>query len=196
MWYSPARAGLVEQREGREPAQPLVGFGRDLRCGWRGADPEVVHRLHERLRERRVEVHAESGAEGQDVVHGDRAFGCDGLPVDRPERVDEHAAVGELREQCVDGIVEAEQVLLHQDQRRDRGDRFGDRRDAELAVGFDRRRLAAREPSGHAPVDVVTACRQPGHATHGVAVDVAEDGLADPPDPGRVEGTVEGAHGT
>ena len=178
---------LVEQRQCSEPAEPLVGFRGHLGRGRSGADPELVHRLHQRLREGCVEVHAQTGAERQDVVHGDRAFGGDRLAVDRAERVDEHASIGELGEQRVDGIVEAEEVLLHQDQRRHRRDGLGDRRDAEEAVGCDRRVLAAGEVAGDTALDVVAARRQPGHSPDVVGIDVVVDRLADPRDPGCVE---------
>ena len=139
-WYVHRAPGWCSSGSVPSLAEPLVGFRGHLGRGRRGADPELVHRLHQRLRERCVEVHAQSGAEGQHVVHGDRAFGGDRLAVDRAERVDEHASIGELREQPVDRIVESEEVLLHQDQRRHRRDGLGDRRDAEEAVGSDRAR--------------------------------------------------------
>ena len=66
-------------------------------------------------------------------------MGRDGLTVDRPSWLDEHPAVGQLREQLVDRLVEAQPALLDQEQGADRDDRLGHRGDPEDGVVADRR---------------------------------------------------------
>ena len=171
---------LVEQRQRREPADPLVGLGRDLGIRRRGGDAERIDRLHEWLRERRGEVHADAGAERQDVVEGDRPLRGHGVPVDRPLGVDQHPTIGELGYQCIDRVVEAQCVVLHQHQRRDRGDRLRDRRDAEHAVALDGGGFATRERAGCTRVHLLTARRQPRHTPDVVGFHVPGDRLADP----------------
>ena len=141
----PALARLVQQRQGAEPAHPLVGLGRHLRLRRAGAQAELAHRLEQRLRPRRLEVHAEPEPEREHVVQRDRPVGGDGVAVDRAPRVDEHPPVGELGQQVVDGIVEPQPALLDEDQRADGDDRLGHRRDAEDRVAADR--LAPRRGS-------------------------------------------------
>ena len=58
---------------------------------------------------------------GEHVAHGDRSLRGHRL-VDRTGRVDEHAAVGQLGQQVVHLVIELEPPLLHEHQRRHRGD--------------------------------------------------------------------------
>ena len=125
-WYS----------SGSVPSRRIHSSGSGGTCGSRrtGAQPELAHRVEQRLRPRRREVHAEPEPERQHVVHRDRPLGRDGVAVDRPRGVDEHPPVGQLGQQLVDRIVEAQPALLDEEQRADRHDRLGHRGDAEDAV--------------------------------------------------------------
>ena len=62
-----------------------------------------------------------------------------------PVRLDEHPPVGQLRQQLVDRLVEAQPALLDQEQRADGDDRLGHRGDPEDGVAVDRRCLATGE---------------------------------------------------
>ena len=133
----PPLARLVQERQRREPAHPLVGLGRHLRLRWPAAEVERVHRLHERLRPRRGEVHAETEAEREQVVDRDGPVAGTVSPR-RPPAVDEHAPVRQLGKQVVDRVVEPQPALLDEDHRRHGRDRLGHRRDAEDAVAARR----------------------------------------------------------
>jgi hypothetical protein len=185
----PPRAGLVEQRDRAEQADPLVGIRRHLRLGRTAAQTETVQSLEERLRPWRLEVHAEAEPEGEHVVQGDRPVGRDGVAVDRSPPVDEHPPVGELWEQVVDGIVEPQAALLQEDQCGDGGHRLAHRGDAEDRVPLHRGRLAAGQRAGDADLDVLVTGRQPGDAADGAVLDVPGHDLAQPGDPARVEST-------
>ena len=111
----PVLPRLVQQRQRAQPADPLVGFGRTLRPRWSVAQFQRAHRLEQRLRPRRGEVHSESEAEGEHIAERDRAFGRNGLAVDRATRVGEHTPVGELGQQVVDRLVEAQPALLDEE---------------------------------------------------------------------------------
>ncbi len=76
---------------------------------------------------RRREVHAHAQPERQHVVKRDLPLGGHRFPVDRSMSVDEHTPVRQFGKQLVDGIVEAQLVLLHEDERGHRHDRLGHR---------------------------------------------------------------------
>ena len=105
----------------------------------------------------------------------------------------QHPAIGELGQQVVDGLVQVQHPFLDQGHRRDRGDRLGERRDAEdgrpiegrpvgerrgadgvdvgvVAPGHERdetRHLAGREVRGHDVVHVSQSCRRQPAGGHG-----------------------------
>ena len=87
------------------------------------------------FREARSTTDAE--AEGQQVA---RVIGRCAGTVSSSGRVDprQHAPVGEFRQEPVDRIVEAQLASFDQNQRRNRGDRLGHRRDAEQRVALHR----------------------------------------------------------
>ena len=124
-------------------SDPRVGIRGQLRLRRCGGDAEFLGRVEERLRPRPVERHAVAEAERQHVVHRDGADGWHRRAVDRAERIEEHLSIGELGQQVVDRVVEAQPALLDQHERGHRRDRLAHRRDAEHRVALDRRGLAA-----------------------------------------------------
>jgi hypothetical protein len=185
----PPLARLVQQGRGGQPADPLVRVGRHLRLGRTAAEAELTHLLQQRLRPRGGEVHAPPQPERQEVAERDRPVRRDGVAVERPPPVDEHPPIGQLGQQVVDRVVEAQAALLDQDQRADRSDRLGHRGDAEDAVALDGRRFAPAEAARPPHLDVVIAGRQPGDAADVVPFDVAGHDIAESPDPPFVEST-------
>ena len=115
---------------------------------------------------------AQAEGEGEQIAQRDRPFRRHGV-VDRAFEAFQHAPVGKLGQQSVDGIVEAQLALLDQDHRRGRRHRLGHGGDAEDRVAPHRRvafqRLAARAPRhasrrGGSPA---RRCRARRSATHG-----------------------------
>ncbi len=109
--------------------------------------------------------HAEAEAEGQQVAQGDGAVGRDGV-VQRPVEALEHLAVGQLRQQAIDRLVEPQPALLHQDHGRRGGDRLGHGGDAEDRI----------------PLQLVAALAilQAGYVDHGLPMPVDQgDGAGD-----------------
>ena len=107
----------------------------------------------------------------------------DGVAVDRPARIDEHPPVGELGQQLVDRLVEAQPALLDEDQRGDRDDRLRHRGDSEDGVALHR--IARRRGSARrtADGDVVVARHQPGGAAQRAVLHVAGHHLGQPIEP-------------
>ena len=192
----PALAGLVKEGQRREPAHPFVRRRRYLRLGRTGAELELGQRVEERLRPRCREVHADAKPERQHVVQRDRPLGGHRLPVDRTVSVDEHVPVGQLGKQRVDGIVEPQLVLLHEDERRHRQDRLSHRRDAEDAVATDRRRFASGEPAGDTDLHLIACGEQPGDTADPVLRDMVLHRLVEVREPLRVESTHVGFDAT
>ena len=185
----PPLAGLVQEGQRRQAPHPLVGLGWRLRFRRTPAEAEVAHRLQQRLRPRRLEVHAPAELEREDVVHGDRTLRGDRLAVHRPAWLDEDAPPGELGQEIVDWILEPEPALLDEDQRADGGDRLGHRGDAEDAVALNRLIAAAGQTAGEAHLDVVISGGQPGHAADRVALDVAGHDVVQARQSFRIEAT-------
>ena len=111
----PPLTRLVQQRQRGQPADPLVGRRRYLRPRWTVAQPEGGHRLDQRLRPRCGEVDPQPELERQHVADGDRTAGGDRRAVDGPAWVDEHATVGQLGQQVLDGVVEPQPALLDEE---------------------------------------------------------------------------------
>jgi hypothetical protein len=80
----------------------------------------------------------------EQVPHGDRAHGRPRgvAAIQRIESLDD-ARAGELGQVLLDGIIEAELLLLEQQHHRERGDRLGHRGNAEDGIG------PHRDLSGH-----------------------------------------------
>ena len=106
-------------------------------------------------------------------------------PSSRAATVDQHLAVGELRQQRVDWIVEPELALLDEDQRRHRSHRLGHRGDAKDAVAAHRLGLATGEVPGDAELDIVATSRQPRHARDRVLLGMAGHHVTQSRDPCR-----------
>ena len=182
----PPLARLVEQRQRRQPAHPLVGLRRHLRCRRPAPRPSSPiasssgcgHGAAKSMPSPRRKVRRSRTVIGRCAGHG--------VAVDRSPRVDEDPPVGELGQQVVDRIVEPQPALLDEDQGADRDDRLGHRRDAE-----DRCRGEPVAPSPRVRVpatpdlDVVVAGGQPGDAADGVALHVAGHDVAQPPEAGQ-----------
>ena len=129
----PPGAGLVEQGQGAEAADPLVGPGHEIRSRGALAELELHEGVGQRHRAGWGHDDAEAQREGEEVPHEDRAPGGHD-PAERGVLVLEHLAVGELREQAVDGLVEVEEAVLDAAQRGHGGHGLGHRRDAEQCV--------------------------------------------------------------
>ncbi len=186
----PPVAGLVEERQRREPPHPFVRWRRYLRLGRTGAELELGQRVEERLRPRRREIHADAELERQQVVQRDRSPRGHRFPVDRTSSVDKYAPVRQFGKQCIDGIVEPQLVLLDEDERRHRHDRLRHRRDAEDAVAPDGRRFSSGEPAGDTDFHLIACGQQPGHTADPVLLDMEPHGFSEP----RQTSTVESAH--
>ena len=102
------------------------------------------------------------------------------------------AAVGELPEQPLDGIVEAQDAFLDEDHRRGGDDGLRHRGDPEDAVALHRR-APDREASDHIDVHLAAAGHQRDQAGHVAGFDVPGQHLAQPPQPRR--GQTRCAHG-
>ncbi len=122
--------------------------------------------------------------EGEQVPHGDRPGGGDD-PAEGGLGVLEDLAVGQLGEEAVDRLVEADHALLDEHQRGHGGDRLGHRRDPEDAVAadgigaVDRGRALDHGVYGVVPGDQAT---QPGSRA---GDDVAVHDPVDPVESGR-----------
>ena len=136
--YSQRLAGLRHQRQLAQAAHVLVRA-----VGHGGIGRAEAHQValgdggQDRILVRRAEDDAEPAAEGEQVLHRDRALGRDGV-VERGIGRAQHAAVRQLRQQPLDRLVHREPAVLHQHQRGDRGDRLGHRGDAEDRVAAHR----------------------------------------------------------
>ena len=114
-------------------ADPLVGPWRGRRVGRSLCEERPRQRPQDRCRVRRRHHQAETHQEREQVAHGDRPVRGHGL-VERPVELLQHLAVGELGHQSIDGLVEPQLALLHEDHRRRRGDGLGHRGDPEDRV--------------------------------------------------------------
>ena len=101
------------ERHAPDDPHPLVGRRGRLRCGRSDGQTLLRERAEHRAGERAGEVHAQAEPELEHVPHGDRAVGGDGV-VDRAVGGPQHAAVGQLRQQRVDGVVQAQQPVVDQ----------------------------------------------------------------------------------
>ena len=159
----PALPRLVQQRERRQPAHPFVGRGRQLWFRRTAAQGELTHRVEQRLRPGRLEVHPEPEPEREDVVNCDLTVRRNRVSFEGSTPVDEHAAIGELGKQRVDGIRQTQRGLLHEEQRPERDDRFRHRGNAKDAVSTNRIGISPGEVPGRADLDVIAAGGKPRH---------------------------------
>ena len=135
----PLLAGLMQQRQRTELLHPLVRRHR-RRIG-SGQQTGVADGFLNRILAGRREYESHAEAERQQIARGDRPLRRHRL-VDRRVDPRQHAAVGEFRQEAIDGIVEAQFAFFDQYHRRNRGDRFRHRRDAEQRVALHRLRSA------------------------------------------------------
>jgi hypothetical protein len=103
-----------------------------------------------------------------------------GRTVDRAPRVDQRTAVGELRQQLLDAVIEAEPALLHEHERAGGDDRLRHRRDAKDAVAGHRGRLVTGQPPSNPGLDLPVPRHQPGHAADATALDVGRHDITQP----------------
>ena len=128
----------MHQRQRAEAADPLIGRRRHRRV-WRTlAQLQVVHRLLDGIGARRCDNHAEAPDERQQVTHGYRPAGRNGV-VERAIRVPHDHPVGQFGQQSVHRILEPQLALLHADHRCGGRDRLGHRGDTEDRVIVDGR---------------------------------------------------------
>ena len=169
----PLRAGLVHERERTERSDPAVDVVSAGRPG-RAADAvelELGLRPLDRQRVRWGQDRAEPEPGAEEVLHRDRALRGHGV-VELGVEGAQHAAVGELGEQVVDGLVQADDPLLDQRHRGDRGDRLGERRDAEDGRPVERGRIVERRRADRLDAHVVAPCDEVGEPGHLARVDV------------------------
>ena len=181
---------MVEQGQRRQPAHPLIGIGRHLWLGRAGTQPQFSHLLEQRLRPRRPEVHPEAQPKREHVINGDRPASRDRVAVEGTAAIQEHAPLGQLREQVVNRILQSQPALLDEQQRPDGHDRLGHRRDPKDAVPAHRCRLATGQAPGDTDLDVVATRRKPGDAADAVLDQVAGHDVAQAPE----ALTIESAH--
>ena len=105
-------------------------------------------------------------------MKGDRSVCGDGLAIERLATIDEDPSVLELRQQFIDGVVQAQLALLDEQQRAYGDDRLGHGRDPEDAVALDWRGLTAGQGPGDTHVDFVSTGGQPRQATDTVVLDM------------------------
>jgi hypothetical protein len=123
-----------------------------------------------------IAIHPEAEREREQIAGGDRPLGRHCL-VQRPARPDEHATVGELGEQPVDGLLEPEQPLLDDRESRRRGDRLSGRSDPKQRVAPDRR-TADREMTERFGVHLFAVCRQHNQPRNICVADVTRGDVA------------------
>ncbi len=138
----PDRAGLIQQRRGRELFQEGAGVEGGTRGVGRGRI-ECVHRggASPAIGEARGVAHQ--------VQHGDRALGRNGLDraVSGKNALVQHghAAVAELRQEALDRVGETQAACFPQQQPGHAGDRLGHRGDGEQSVARHRGALVGAE---------------------------------------------------
>ena len=97
--------------------------------------------------------------------------------LERPVEALEHAAIRQLGQDCIDGIVEAKAPLLHEDQRRHRDDRLGHRGHAEDGVPLHGSAPAQRHAADRVHVGLAPAAHQRDQAGDAAMLDVAGHGV-------------------
>jgi hypothetical protein len=160
----PALAGLELQWQRAEAADPLVGLGWQRRLRRPDAEVECRGPLHHQLAPT-AELAAQAQAGGQQVAHGDGSPGRHRL-LQRPGGIGQHPAVGQLGEVAVDRLVEPDPPVRHQDQRGNRGDRLGHRRDPEDGVSRHRHAGVDVDHAGGADVGLALAAHPPHQSGH------------------------------
>jgi len=104
--------------------------------------------------------------------------------------VDQHPPVGQLGEQVVDGVVEAEPALLDQEQRSHGDDGLGHRGDPEDGIATHRLRFAPGQDAAGAGGDVGAAGGEPRHPSGIASLHMAGHHVAESGEPY----TIESAH--
>ena len=132
----PHVARLVHERQAAEPLHELVGRLAEEVAARRHAG--FLHRQLDRIF-RRIDHHrADAGFQRQQIAQRDRTPGRNRV-VERAVDALQDPAIGKLRQERVDRIVERELAFVDQDHRRSRGERLADRGDAEDRVAPHRR---------------------------------------------------------
>jgi hypothetical protein len=163
---------LVHERQGSHPPHPLVGSMRGHRR--RGSDgPEFEGGLghQDRVILGRGQDHAEAGAEGEEVAHGDGPVRGHGI-VDRSVEAPQDPAIGQFGKEPVDRLVERQPSVLHQQQRGHGRDGPRHRRDAEQGIGPQRLTITNGGIADRLDVDVAAPSQRHDDARHRPRVDV------------------------
>ena len=158
----PPLTGLRQQGQLTEPGDPgiRVDEGVGLRRADRG-EPGLRSRRDDRPRlgcHEHLQRHPEPERERQQPPHRHRSLGGNRV-VERAVHPTQHPAVRELRQQPVDRLVQLEQALADQGQRRGRRDRLRRRRDPEQRRPLNQP-LADREGPERLDVHLVAVCHQ------------------------------------
>jgi hypothetical protein len=117
----PTFTGLTHERQRRETAHPLVGFGRERRLGWTDAQ---LKRSSEVVDRARPEVPAEAHPERQQISHRDGAP-CRHRVVDGSVDSAYDASVGKFGQKPFYRLVQPQDALFKEDHCGQRGDRLG-----------------------------------------------------------------------
>ena len=189
----PHLAGLVSQGQRAEAAQVLVR--RDGGLVRRRRHLRLVHGVLDGVLAGVDHHRPQPQAEGQQVAHGDRPGGRHGVRERAVDRA-QHAPVGQLRQPAIDGIVQAQRRLLHEQHRPDGGDRLGQGGDAEDGVPAHRGGAAGGEGAGGEGVHLPAAGDQGDQPGHDVPLDVPAQHPLQPVEAFGGEATVAGAAGT
>ena len=164
----PPLTGLRQQGQLAEPGDPGIGVheGVRLRRTDRG-QPGLRRRRDDRPRlgcQKHLHGHPEPERERQQPPHRHRTRGGKRV-VERAVHPAEHPAVRQLRQQPVNRLIQVEQALADQSQRRRRRDRLRRRRDPEQRSALNRP-PADREPSERLDVHLVAMCHQRDQSRH------------------------------
>ena len=167
----PALARLVHQRQRSQSAEPLVRRRRG-RARRALAQQQLGHRPLNRIGVRRRHHDAKAHAEREQIAHGDRPLRRHRI-VERGVERAQHAPPGQLGQQPIHRLVEAQHALLHEDQRRHGDDRLGHRGDADDRVARDRRAAAYRLRADRVDMGVAAPAHGGDDAGHLAALDIA-----------------------
>ena len=170
----PALARLVHQRQRRRAAHPLVRRGA-ARSGSAGPESEASRRSPSGSGSAPGGASDDARSPSRNVSRSrtrDRPLRRHGV-VERAVEARQHPAIGELGQQPIDRLVEAQRALLDQDHRRRGRDRLGHRGDAEDRVAAHRLAAAERLRADRVDVHLAAAADQRDEPRHAAALDVA-----------------------
>ena len=189
VWYSHASPGWWKSGSVAYCCIHPSTSGSAAGLGRTGAHPTPVELAQDRQRPGLGRDHPVAEPEREQIADGDRAVGRHRV-VDLAVERAQHAAVRQLGEQGVDGIVESQPAFLDEQHRRDRGDRLGHGRDPKDRVAAHRPVLAHGVDADRVDVHVARAGHHPHEARMRAVVHVALQHVAQPFESGLREPAV------